>query len=81
MIDLRKPAGRGKVLGAAFGAAAVLAMCVVGVASSHDGPQHATVVTAGDMSTGATMTIAYSETEATPSASPAVKAPPYGASG
>jgi hypothetical protein len=71
MTDIRK----------LLGVAAALAMCVGGALTAHDGAEHATVVTAGDMSTGATVTVAYSETEATSVAAPTVKAPPYGGSG
>jgi hypothetical protein len=66
---------------AALGGAAAMAMCVMGALAAHDGVDRAPVVTAGDMSTGATVTVAYSETEATSMASPPVKAPPYGGSG
>jgi hypothetical protein len=81
MNFLRIPARRGKVLAATLGSAAAFAMCVMGAVAAHDSAPAATVVTAGDMSTGATATVAYSATEATSVASPAVKAPPYGESG
>jgi hypothetical protein len=81
MIDVPNPAGRGKKLAAVLGGAAAFALCVGGALAAHDGADRAPVVTAGDMSTGATVTIAYSETEATSVASPAVKAPPFGGSG
>jgi|GEM_PF-5787215 len=81
MNFLPPPAKRGKVLAATLGSAAALAMCVVGAVAAHDSAGSAPVVTAGDMSTGATVTAAYSATESTSVAVPPVKAPPYGASG
>lgn len=81
MIDLRNPARRSKVLAAVLGSAAAFAMCVVGAVAAHDSAAGAAVVSSGSMSTGATVTVQYSETEATSVASPAVKAPPYGKSG
>jgi hypothetical protein len=68
-------------LAATLGGAAAIAMCVFGAIAAHEGSDRAPVVTAGDMSTGATVTIAYSATEATSEASPAVKAPAFGGSG
>jgi hypothetical protein len=81
MNFLIHPAKRGKVLAATLGSAAALAMCVVGAVAADDGASSAPVVTAGSMSTGATVTAAYSQTEETSIAAPAVKAPPYGGSG
>jgi len=81
MNFLPHPARRGKVLAATLGSAAALAMCVVGAVAADDGAGSAPVVTAGDMSTGATVTAAYSQTAETSSAVPAVKAPPFGESG
>ena len=81
MIDLRNPARRGKMLAAALGSAAAFAMCVVGAVAAHDSAAGAAVVSSGSMSTGATVTVAYSATETTPVASPAVKAPAFGGSG
>jgi hypothetical protein len=81
MNFLTHPAKRGKVLAATLGSAAALAMCVVGAVAADDGASSAPVVTAGSMSTGATVTAAYSQTEETSVAAPAVKAPPYGGSG
>lgn len=69
------------MLAATLGSAAALAMCVVGAVAANDSPAGSPVVTAGGMSTGATATAAYSQTETTSVAAPAVKAPPYGASG
>jgi len=81
MNFLPHPAKRGKVLAATLGCAAAFAMCVVGAVAADDGAGSAPVVTAGDMSTGATVTAAYSQTEETTIAVPPVKAPPYGATG
>jgi len=81
MNFLPHPAKRGKVLAATLGCAAAFAMCVVGAVAADDGASSAPVVTAGAMSTGATVTAAYSQTEETTIAVPPVKAPPYGASG
>jgi hypothetical protein len=81
MNFLTHPAKRGKVLAATLGSAAALAMCVMGAVAAGDGAGSAPVVTAGDMSTGATVTAAYSQTEETTIAVPPVKAPPYGATG
>ena len=84
MNFLPHPAKRGKVLAATLGCAAAFAMCVVGAVAAvaaDDGGSSAPVATAGAMSTGATVTAAYSQTEETTIAVPPVKAPPYGASG
>ncbi|MCW2592424.1 MAG: hypothetical protein JWQ86_4851 [Mycobacterium sp.] len=81
MNFLPHPARRGKVLAATLGSAAALAMCVVGAVAADDGASIPPAVTAGSMSTGATVTAAYSQTEETSSAVPPVKAPPYGATG
>jgi hypothetical protein len=60
------------------GATAAVAMGIIGVAASADDANQTAVVTAGSMSTGATSTVAYSETEATSVAVPVVKATPFG---
>jgi hypothetical protein len=62
------------------GAGAAVAMGIFGVAATvgNDGHGQTAVVYAGSMSTGATSTVAYSETEATSVAVPVVKATPFG---
>jgi hypothetical protein len=82
MAVIRRSGKKAKVLAAVVGGGAMVALgtisALAGGGSSAGGPA---ILSVGEMTMGATDTVAYSQTIATSMAVPADKAPPFGGSG
>ena len=73
---------RVKLCAAVVGAGAAIVLGAIGAGTGADsGGGSPAIMSAGEMTMGATATVAYSATEETSMAVPADKAPPYGGSG
>jgi hypothetical protein len=78
MVVIRRSGKRAKVLAAVVGGGAMVALGIVGALTGGSSPGTPVVLSVGEMTMGATDTVAYSQTIATSMAVPAVKAPPFG---